>query len=146
MKASKFFSPEQEKQIIEAIGKAEMQTSGEIRVHIEDSCKGNTLDCAANIFAKLKMHKTAERNGVLFYLAPDSKQFAILGDAGINTKVPGDFWEKIKSDMQECFKTGAFTQGLVNGILAAGEQLKVHFPRKHDDVNELSNEISFGHD
>ena len=89
------------------------------------------------------MHKTEQRNGVLFYLAVQDKKFAILGDAGINQKVPDNFWEEIKSEVIANFKNGDFAGGLSSGIVKAGEQLKAHFPYQEDDVNELDNEISF---
>jgi uncharacterized membrane protein len=138
------FTKEQQKQIVEAIKQAEHNTSGEIRVHIEEKCKIDVLDRAANMFAKLKMHKTELRNGVLFYLSIEDRKFAILGDAGINAKVPADFWDSVKNAVLEQFKAGNQTEGLVKGILMAGEKLKAHFPYQKDDVNELSDEISFG--
>jgi len=144
MQAVELFTKEQQKQIVEAIKQAELDTSGEIRVHIEKSCKIDVLDRASNIFAMLKMHKTELRNGVLFYLSTEDHKFAILGDAGINAKVPEDFWESVKETVLEQFKLGNQTEGLVKGILMAGEKLKTHFPFQQDDVNELSNEISFG--
>lgn len=102
------------------------------------------LDCAAYIFEKLKMHKTKLRNGVLFYLALENRKFAILGDAGINKVVPDNFWEDVKETVLEHFREGNYTDGLVKGILMAGEKLKEHFPYQQDDINELSNDISFG--
>lgn len=138
------FTKEQQKQIVEAIKQAEHNTSGEIRVHIEKTCKGDTLDRASDVFAMLKMHKTELRNGVLFYLSVEDRKFAILGDAGINAKVPSNFWETVKETVIEQFKLGNSTEGLVKGILMAGEKLKAHFPYQKDDVNELSDEISFG--
>jgi len=143
MKASTFFSKEQQAQILAAVKEAEMETSGEIRVHIESSLKGDVLDRAAWLFKKLGMHETAERNGVLFYLAVNHRQFAILGDAGINAKVPTGFWDDIRELLQKNFKEGKFTEGLSEGILLAGKHLKMHFPHKPDDVNELPDEISF---
>ena len=143
MKASTFFSMEQQAQILAAVKEAEMETSGEIRIHIESSLKGDVLDRAAWLFKKLGMHKTAERNGVLFYLAVNHRQFAILGDAGINAKVPAGFWDDISELLKRNFKEGKFTEGLSEGILLAGEHLKMHFPHKADDVNELPDEISF---
>ncbi len=139
-----FLSEADKKMIVDAIKEAELNTSGEIRVHIESHCKGNVLDRAAYIFKKLKMHKTAQRNGVLFYLAYNDRKFAILGDAGINSKVPDDFWDTIKENMTEKFKEGKFAEGLSEGIKESGMQLKTHFPYQSDDVNELSDEISFG--
>ncbi|NVO10481.1 MAG: TPM domain-containing protein [Bacteroidales bacterium] len=138
------FTKEQQARIVDAIKQAEHNTSGEIRVHIENRCKIDVLDRAANIFSKLKMHKTKLRNGVLFYLSIDDRKFAILGDAGINSKVPEDFWDSVKETVLEQFKTGNQTDGLIKGIIMAGEKLKIHFPYQKDDVNELSDEISFG--
>lgn len=138
------FTKEQQQRIVKAIEQAELNTSGEIRVHIEKSCKIDVLDRAADVFALLKMHKTQLRNGVLFYFAISDRKFAILGDAGINSKVPYNFWDSIKEEMLVLFKQGDITSGLEKGILLAGEKLKEHFPLQKNDVNELSNEISFG--
>jgi len=143
MKAKDFFSEADQQQIVEAIKRAEKNTSGEIRVHIENYKKKNVLDRAAYWFKKMGMHKTALRNGVLFYLAVDSKQFAILGDVGINQKVGNDFWKEVRDVMVEHFKNGKFSEGLSKGIEMAGEKLKTFFPYQSDDVNELSDDISF---
>jgi uncharacterized membrane protein len=143
MKASSFFTKEQQAQILSAVKEAEEATSGEVRVHIETTCKGDVLDRAAWIFGKLGMQKTKERNGVLFYLAVEDKKFAIIGDGGINAKVPANFWDDVKEILQKNFREGKFTEGLCEGILLAGKHLKTHFPHQKDDVNELSDEISF---
>ena len=144
MRASHFFSSEQKNLIKQAVADAELDTSGEIRVHIERRCNGDVLDRGAYLFEKLGMHKTDKRNGVLFYLAIDDHKFAILGDAGINAVTPEDFWDVIKDKMQDEFIKGRFTEGLAWGIREAGAQLKEHFPYQDDDVNELPDEISFG--
>ena len=144
MAVADFFTEKEKKQITDAIKAAELNTSGEIRVHVEGRCKDDVLDCAAYWFEQLKMHKTAARNGVLFYLAVTDRKFAILGDAGINAKVPDDFWEATKELMLSRFKEGRFADGLSEGIRMAGKQLKEHFPHQDDDVNELSDDISFG--
>jgi len=144
MKPSTFFTKEQKKQITNAIKEAELNTSGEIRLHVEKRCKINVLDRAAYIFDKLKMHKTEKRNGVLFYLAVDDHKFAILGDAGINQVTPDDFWDEIKDIVLDHFKEEKYADGLSKGIRMAGEALKEHFPYQTDDVNELSDDISFG--
>lgn len=144
MGVQKYFTAEDKLQITNAIRVAEGNTSGEIRVHIERHCKENVLDRAAWIFEKLEMHKTELRNGVLFYLAVEDHKFAILGDAGINKVVPVDFWEDIKEEAIGYFKEGRYALGLAEGIVKAGDQLKKHFPYQKDDVNELSDEISFG--
>lgn len=143
MVAKDFFSSDEQKQIVAAIKEAELNTSGEIRVHVESKLHGDVLDHASKVFAQLKMHKTELRNGVLFFLAVNDKQFAILGDAGINSKVPENFWDSVKDSVISKFKTGEFANGLADGILLAGEQLKKYFPYQTDDVNELDDEISF---
>jgi uncharacterized membrane protein len=143
MSVENFFSKEEKKQITDAIAQAELNTSGEIRLHVEGRCKPDVLDRAAYVFEKLEMHKTAQRNGVLFYLAVYDRKFAILGDGGINKLVHEDFWDDIKMTMLGYFKEGKFADGLSKGILMAGEQLKANFPYQSDDVNELSDEISF---
>lgn len=143
MKASSFFTKEQQAQILASVREAELETSGEIRVHIETTLKGDVLDRAAWLFKKLNMDRTAERNGVLFYLAVSDRKFAIIGDAGINAKVPGGFWNEISEVLTKNFKEGKFTEGLSIGIVMAGNQLKTHFPHRPDDVNELPDEISF---
>ena len=144
MIAANFFSKEEKQRIREAIAEAELNTSGEIRLHVDNRFKIDVLDCAASWFEKLDMHKTEKRNGVLFYLAVKDKKFAILGDAGINELTPDDFWDNIKEQMVELFVENRFADGLVKGIGMAGEQLKQHFPYQSDDVNELPDEISYG--
>ncbi|MBZ9651376.1 TPM domain-containing protein [Psychroflexus montanilacus] len=144
MKVSEFINPEEEKEIVEAIKKAELNTSGEIRVHIEHTCDGDRFEHALEIFEKLEMHKTELSNGVLIYVSIDDHQLVILGDKGINNVVPNGFWESTKDEIISQFKSGNYKQGLINGILEAGEQLKQHFPYQSDDTNELNDEISKG--
>lgn len=144
MSAKKFFTEDQKNTIQKAIAAAELNTSGEIRVHIDNNCKEDVLDVAANVFHDLKMDATDLHNGVLFYLAVNDHKFAILGDKGINEKVPADFWDHIKNTMTEHFKNHEFAEGLTKGISMAGEKLKEYFPLQHDDTNELSNDMSFG--
>lgn len=141
--AKNFFSPEQQDDIKQAVLNAELNTSGEIRVHIQKKCKGDILDCAADIFKQLGMDKTASRNGVLIYVALENRSFAIIGDSGINAVVAPDFWESTKLLMINHFRENRFAEGLIAGIEKAGEQLKKHFPHQKDDVNELTDEISF---
>jgi len=144
MRISDFFNKQEKENITLAIKESELNTSGEIRVHIEGKCREEVMDRAVYIFEKLGMHKTELRNGVLFYLAVNDHKFAILGDAGINQVVPDDFWDEIKKSMLDFFSEKQFSEGLSRGIKMAGEQLKNHFPYQKDDINELSDEISFG--
>lgn len=143
--AKHLFSQEEKEILTAAIKAAELETSGEIQVHIENHCGDNVLDRAAEVFETLKMHQTQERNAVLFYLAVEDHQFAILGDCGINKVVPENFWENIKNEMVVHFKNRNFTEGLRLGIEMCGQQLKSHFPYNQEgDINELPDEISFG--
>lgn len=140
-----FFTGEQQKQIEAAIIEAEKNTSGEIRVHIENNCKGEVVQHAIKVFERLKMHQTKERNGVLIYLAVDDHKFAIIGDEGINNKVGPTFWDNIRDHMSKLFQQQQFAQGLCDGIVMAGEELKKDFPLQHNDKDELSNEVTFNH-
>ena len=144
MAARDFHTGEDRAAIKAAIADAENATSGEIRLHLESRCKGEVLDRAARVFEVLKMHETELRNGVLFYLATEDRQFAILGDGGINAVVPNDFWDEVRDTVIEGLAKGNAVEGLAAGIRLAGEQLAAHFPIAADDVNELSDDISFG--
>ncbi|WP_308993827.1 TPM domain-containing protein [Mariniflexile litorale] len=139
-----FLTPIEEKEIIEAIRIAELNTSGEIRVHIEKTSKDDATNRALEVFYMLKMDNTKLQNGVLIYVAVNDKTFVIYGDKGINDVVSKNFWDSTKDIMQSHFKIGQFKQGLVEGILKSGEQLKKYFPYTNLDTNELSNEISKG--
>ena len=137
-----FLSSQDGEAVVNAIKEAETNTSGEIRVHIEAHTDEDHYEHALKVFADLKMHKTELRNGVLFYVAVNDHKFVILGDQGINDKVADNFWDTTKEMMQNYFRKGAFKEGLVEGILKAGQELKIHFPYQDDDTDELSNEIS----
>ncbi|HRS53549.1 MAG TPA: TPM domain-containing protein [Bacteroidales bacterium] len=139
----KYFTPEQKEDIRRAIMNAELESSGEIKIHIENICKGDVMDRATQVFNALGMDKTRLRNGVLIYLALKNRKFAIIGDVGINAVVPNDFWEGIKQFMLNHFREGNFAEGLCEAIAIIGKQLGIHFPRKKSDINELSDEISY---
>ena len=141
-KITSFLSTQDEEAVVAAIKEAEKNTSGEIRVHIEAHTDNDHYEHAMNVFGELKMHETKLGNGVLFYVAVNDHKIVILGDKGINDKVAEDFWDTTKEMMQNHFRKGAFKQGLVDGILKAGHELKIHFPYQDDDTDELSNEIS----
>jgi uncharacterized membrane protein len=142
--AKDFFSMTEQEEIRLAIQNAELDTSGEIRVHVENSCKGDVLDRAAYVFKQLGMEKTGLRNGVLIYLAIKHRKFAIIGDKGINSVVPAGFWDAIQIEMMDSFRRNEFSAGLCKAIAGVGENLKKYFPYQKDDVNELSDDISFG--
>ncbi|WP_445716953.1 TPM domain-containing protein [Flavobacterium sp.] len=143
-KTEDFLSKAEEQEIVQAIVEAEKNTSGEIRVHIEEHSEKSPLERAQEVFFELQMNETQERNGVLFYVCVADKKFAIIGDEGIDKVVASDFWNATKEVVISNFKNKAFKKGLVDGIIKAGESLKEHFPYQSDDTNELSNEISRG--
>jgi uncharacterized membrane protein len=143
-KVEAFLTKEEEQEIISAIRIAEKNTSGEIRIHIEATSKIDHYERALEVFHLLKMNNTKDANAVLLYVAVDDHKFVVYGDKGINDVVPRDFWDSTKDVIQNHFKTGDFKQGIVDGILKAGEELQEHFPWQIDDEDELSNEISKG--
>lgn len=143
-KTEAFLSKEDEQEIVQAIVSAEKNTSGEIRVHIEERSEKAPLDRAQEVFFELHMNETKDRNGVLFYVCVADKKFAIIGDEGIDIVVESDFWDCTKDIVISNFKESNFKNGLVEGISRAGERLKKYFQYQSDDMNELSNEISKG--
>ena len=143
MKADKFLTAGQQEIVVAALRCAEKGTSGEIRIHIDANCTGDPVKRAEEVFVKLGMHRTKLRNGILIYLACNSRVFAIIGDKGINDVVPENFWNDVAQTMSDHFRKGDFTGGLSQAALLAGEKLKSFFPYKEDDVNELPDEISF---
>lgn len=143
-KVEDFLTAKEEEEIVQAIRQAERSTSGEIRVHIEKTTEVSHYDRALEVFQMLKMFNTQQRNGVLIYIAVDDHKFVIYGDEGINAVVPINFWETTKEAIQNQFKQGNFKQGIIDGVLKAGKELKAHFPWTTDDEDELSNEISKG--
>ena len=137
-----FLSLLDQKRIVAAIQSAEQQTSGEIRVHVQRRAGANIRMFAEKTFERLGMTKTAARNGVLLFIATEPRQFVILGDRGIDEKVPAGFWDEIAAKLTIRFKNGEFTDGIVEAIAAAGDHLQAYFPRAASDVNELSDDIS----
>ncbi len=139
-----FFSIDEEKRIVQTIREAEKQTSGEIRVHLESDYQGAILGNAYRTFFALGMERTKERNGVLIFIVPGRREFAIFGDRGINEKVPPGFWDEVRDVIQANFRKAMFAEGVCQGVKLAGEKLKEHFPWKGGDKNELPDEISYG--
>ncbi len=137
-----FLTAEEEQEIVDAILEAEQDTSGEIRVHLEYSDRGNPIKRARKLFHRLKMDNTRERNGVLLYIAVHDHHFVICGDKGIDQVVPEGFWDSTRDIIQGHFRKGAFKEGIIAGVRSAGQELKAHFPWRPDDTNQLSDAIS----
>ena len=134
-----------ESAVLGAIRHAESLSRAEIRVHLaEKTDKDGALETAKRVFAKLGMHRTELQNGVLIFVCFSEKKFAILGDIGIHHYVSDNFWETVKSEMQELLKQNKYTEAICHGVRRAGEKLQLHFPAGNNNPNELSNEISRG--
>lgn len=143
-RVEKLLTATEEQEIVRAIRKAEQNTSGEIRVHIEAHTRLAHIDRAKEVFHLLKMDNTKDENGVLIYVAVNDRKFVIYGDKGIDSVVSNDFWDTTRDTIQGHFKNGNFKQGIIDGVLSTGKQLENHFPWNHGDVNELSDEVSKG--
>lgn len=145
-KKKEFFTAEEQKQLVDAIQKAEQQTSGEVRIFVESKCKYvDALDRAHEIFASLKMYETDLRNATLIYVAVKDKQAAVFGDEGIHQKVGAHYWKDVVTKMLLHFKNQNLADGICQGIHDLGQALKTYFPYNSDtDKNELPDEIVFG--
>ncbi len=141
MKPDEFLDQLDDARIVAAIGEAERQSSGEIRVYVSHKRREDALAAAQLRFLKLGMNQTRQRNAVLIYFAPLIQQFAIVGDAGIHQKCGADFWRESSAAMSAQLKQGSFTEAIVDAIRKIGALLAQHFPRDPDDRNELPNEV-----
>ncbi|MBF0596519.1 TPM domain-containing protein [Faecalibacter rhinopitheci] len=138
-----FLTTKQEQNIIQAIQRAENNTSGEIRVHIEFESSTDHYAKALEVFERLEMYRTKDRNAVLFHVCPTDHNFTIIGDEGIHALTPENFWDEIKNEVISYFKEEKYSKGLCRGIEMTGDALKQYFPFQKDDQNELSDEISY---
>lgn len=143
MSSDLYLTEEQEKHIIDAIAEAELQTSGEIRIHIEAKCNRDPLERAARIFHELGMDQTELQNGVLIYIASEDHKVAVYAGKGINKQVEDGFWSGVLNLILEEFKKDDFEQGIANAVARVGEKLKELYPYRKDDINELSDDISY---
>jgi uncharacterized membrane protein len=142
MRQKEFLATLDRQRIVDAIGAAERMTSGEIRVHIQPKARGDIRNVAERTFERLGMTKTKERNGVLLFIACEEQRFVILGDSGIDARVPAGFWDEIAAKLHDRFQRGELTDGIVDAIHGAGHELETYFPRAHDDKDELTNEVN----
>lgn len=141
----KLYQQIDKEKILQSIAAAENLTSGEIRVSVSPFFWGNVRKVADKAFIRLGMNATRERNGILFFIVPARRKFAVIGDQGIHEKVGQEFWEKLVAAMAEDFKLGNFSAGLQKGIAQAGRSLAENFPYQGEkDVNELPDDIDFG--
>ena len=141
MRARDFLKELHQEKIVAAIRKAEKRTTGEIRVFISRHEPSDPIAAAQVQFTRMNMDKTTDRNGVLIYVAPRVRKFAIIGDSGVHERCGQEFWEKVAAEMTNHFKKSDFTEGILHGIHKAGELLAEHFPAKGDHPNQLSDDV-----
>lgn len=142
-KAKDFFTDDEQYKIVQTIRTWEKDTTGELKLHIENECKGDPLERAQKLFSQLKLNETKKRNAVLIYLAIKSHKFAILGDTGIHDKVTKGFWNSVAWIIEDHFKQGLYLVGALEAINLVGAKLADFFPNEDDDIDEISNDISF---
>jgi len=146
MALADFIPTEGQQRIAEAITAAERHTSGEICVHVTPRCRGDVVKRATRTFDRLQLYRTRQRNAILIFVAYESRKLAILGDAGINERVPAGYWDVEVATLTQYLKAGRPVDGLCLVVANVGERLQQFFPAQRDDINELSNEVSFDDD
>jgi uncharacterized membrane protein len=142
---AKFLTEEVKNTLKNAVEKAEKLTSAEIAICVCKKTNGDAYDAAEKFFNEKELFKTKERNAVLIFLAYNSHKLAILGDEGINSKVPENFWADTIEIITSQFKLGDYALGLEKGILNIGQELAQFFPWTENDENELDDEIHIEH-
>jgi uncharacterized membrane protein len=142
MKAREFLSQLQHDEIVQAIGRAEQKTSGEIRVFISRKEPEDPVAAAQRIFLRLGMQRTKEKNGVLIFVAPKVRKFAIIGDEAVHARCGDEFWKEVAGEISAQFRQGDFTNGILHGVTRAGKLLAEHFPRHPGDKNQLPDDVA----
>jgi uncharacterized membrane protein len=142
VKTKQFISQMDEKKLVAAIAEVESKTSAEIRVFISHKKLDDALGAARRAFGDLGMSKTRERNGVLIFVAPAVRKFAVMGDAGVHQRCGDEFWNILADEMNGHFRKAEFTAGILHAVGKAGALLAQHFPRRPDDVNELPDDLA----
>ncbi|ROH97415.1 TPM domain-containing protein [Chryseobacterium daecheongense] len=140
---NQFLTDQQIASLVEAIQSAEEHSTGEIRVHIDSNTETQNAQTAFEVFKKLCMNKTAERNAVLFHVNFEQKYLTIIGDTGIHEKVHQSYWDRLHDYITSEFSKGNYYKALKSAILETGLELKKHFPVEGENHNELPNEITF---
>ncbi|MGH7264205.1 MAG: TPM domain-containing protein [Candidatus Rokuibacteriota bacterium] len=138
----RFLAPGDLDAVARAVGGAETGTSGEIRVHLDARCPGDPMARAVALFERLGMTRTARRHGVLIYVAIQDRKLAVIGDAGVSSRVPAEYWDGLRDTLVAHFRERRPRDGLVAAVREVGETLRRHFPRGRDDENELTDDVS----
>jgi uncharacterized membrane protein len=146
MKPDAFVKSLDDEKIVAAIREAEARSRGEIRVHVAEHEVTEPQAEAARVFDELGMADTAEHNGVLLFVAPESQSITVLGDRGAHERCGDAFWAKVVEAIRDEFRAERFTEGIVAGVRTVGDALALHFPRRPGEVdrNELPDGVSRG--
>ena len=140
----RFMSEADLDRVARAVAEAEARTSAEIRVHLDARCPGDPMAQAVKVFERLGMHRTAGRHGVLIYVAVGDRRLAVIGDAWIHGRVGEEYWQRLVDAITSHFREQRLRDGFVHAVRELGELLCRHFPRRRDDTNELSDQVSVG--
>lgn len=140
---SNYLTDQEMASLVEAIQSAEQHSSGEIRIHIDSNTDDHNAEAAFEVFKRLCMSKTAERNAVLFHINFDRRYLTIIGDEGIHQKVHQSFWDRLHDDITQGFSKGIFFEPIKKAVLETGFELKKYFPHRGENINELPDEITF---
>jgi uncharacterized membrane protein len=142
MRTKEFLSKLQHDRIVQAIGEVEAKTSAQIRVYIQrGKLNGDPLVAAQKKFQRLGMHKTSERNGVLIFVAPRVRKFAVVGDQAIHEKCGEPYWQRVVELMREHFRNERFSDAIVDAVRDIGQVLSAHFPRRSISSERLTDEV-----
>ncbi len=138
-----FFFEDDFSQLVEkSIEEAELLTSAEFKLHIEEVCNEDLLDRAAFVFSELELHKTKMRNAVLLYVSIDDRKVSILADGGAKAHLSEQFLSETLSTLIKDFKSNQYAEGIGNCFMNIALALKSHFPYQENDINEISNTVS----
>ena len=143
MDLDSFLNEKEVKDLASIISEAELLTSGEIRLHLEENCNIDTQARALEVFYSLNMGNTKLKNAVLIYISYGDQKFAICGDEGIHENVSNRFWKSLRNSLRRSFEKKDFFKGISITIMECGRQLRTYFPYQHDDINELDNHVTF---
>ena len=143
MDLDSFLNEKEVKDLAAIISEAELLTSGEIRLHLEEKCNIDTQARALEVFYSLNMGNTKLKNAVLIYISYGDQKFAICGDEGIHENVSNRFWKSLRNSLRRSFEKKDFFNGISTTIMECGRQLRTYFPYQHDDINELDNHVTF---
>ena len=139
----KLLTREDDVRVIEAIGRAEQGSRGEVRVHLERKCvPEDPLDRAREVFAALDMYETEEQTGVLLYVALEPRVACVFAGQGIHGAADPGFWDGVIDKVAAGFGSGQAAKGLIEALDAIGDLLREAVPGEDTHGNELPNTIT----